>query len=93
MSNFLQTLFNTNHDQPSFLVFVVLAFIAIVVPPAKKNRDIFVAVVLALIFSSLFSWTPGLKIVSPGLSIVVCTVAAAAICAALFPVEEEREAA
>lgn len=58
-------------------------FIAIVVPPAKKNRDIFVAVVLALIFSSLFSWTPGLKTVSPGLSIVICTVAAAAICAAL----------
>ena len=68
-------------------------FIAIVVPPAKKNRDIFVAVVLALIFSSLFSWTPRLKTVSPGLSIVVCTVAAAAICAALFPVKEEREAA
>ena len=68
-------------------------FVAIVVPPAKKNRDVFVAVVLALIFSSLFSWTPGLKTVSPGLSIVVCTVAAAAICAALFPVKEEREAA
>ena len=68
-------------------------FIAIVVPPAKKNRDVFVAVVLALIFSSLFSWTPGLKTVSPGLSIVICTVAAAAICAALFPVKEEREAA
>ena len=50
------------------------------------------AVVLALIFSSLFSWTPGLKTVSPGLSIVVCTVAAAAICAGLFPVKEEREA-
>lgn len=68
-------------------------FVAIVVPPAKKNRDVFVAVVLALIFSSLFSWTPGLKTVSPGLSIVVCTVAAAAICAGLFPVKEEREAA
>ena len=68
-------------------------FVAIVVPPAKKNRDVFVAVVLALIFSSLFSWTPGLKTVSPGLSIVICTVAAAAICAALFPVKEEREAA
>ena len=67
-------------------------FVAIVVPPAKKNRDVFVAVVLALIFSSLFSWTPGLKTVSPGLSIVVCTVAAA-ICAGLFPVKEEREAA
>ena len=32
MSNFLQALFNTNHDQPSFLVFVILAFIALVVP-------------------------------------------------------------
>lgn len=36
MSNFLQTLFNTNHDQPSFLVFVVLAIIAIVVPNLSK---------------------------------------------------------
>ena len=39
MSNFLQTLFNTNHDQPSFLVFVVLAFIAIVVPNLSKYTD------------------------------------------------------
>ncbi|MGM9549758.1 MAG: AzlC family ABC transporter permease [Faecousia sp.] len=68
-------------------------FIAIVVPPAKQNRSIFIAVVLALIFSSLFSWMPGLKTVSPGLSIVICTVAAAAVCAALFPVKEEQEAA
>ena len=67
-------------------------FIAIVVPPAKQNRSIFIAVVLALIFSSLFSWMPGLKTVSPGLSIVICTVAAAAVCAALFPVKEEQEA-
>ena len=36
MSNFLQTLFNTNHDQPSFLVFVVLAIIALVVPNLSK---------------------------------------------------------
>ena len=36
MSNFLQTLFNTNHDQPSFLVFVVLAILAIVVPNLSK---------------------------------------------------------
>ena len=39
MSNFLQTLFNTNHDQPSFLVFVVLAFIAIVVPNLSEYID------------------------------------------------------
>ena len=67
-------------------------FIAIVVPPAKQNRDILAGVVLALILSCLFTWAPGLKSVSPGLSIVICTVAAAGICAALFPVKDEEAA-
>ena len=39
--------------------------------------------------SCLFSWVPGLKEVSAGLAIVICTVAAAAICALVCPVEEE----
>lgn len=40
MNNVLQTLFNTNHEQPSFLVFIILALIAIVVPNvAKYLRD------------------------------------------------------
>ena len=68
-------------------------FIAIVVPPAKKEKEIFITVVLALICSCLFTWMPGLKNVSAGISIVICTVAAAAICAALFPIHEEEEAA
>ena len=68
-------------------------FIAIVVPPAKTDRKILAAVLLALVFSSLFTWTPVLKDVSAGISIVICTVAAAGICAALLPIEEEAEAA
>ena len=68
-------------------------FIAIVVPPAKQERSILAAVVLALIFSCLFTYVPGLKDVSAGISIVVCTMAAAAICAALFPIPEEEVAA
>lgn len=36
MSNIMQTLFNTNHDQPSFLVLLVLVFIAFVVPGITK---------------------------------------------------------
>ncbi len=67
-------------------------FVAIVVPPAKEDRNILIAVVLALIFSSLFSWIPLLQQVSAGIAIVICTVAAAAICAALFPIPEEEEA-
>ena len=68
-------------------------FIAIVVPPAKKEREIFLAVVLSMVLSCLFAWVPGLRQVSAGLSIVLCTVAAAALCAVLFPIPEEEEAA
>jgi len=64
-------------------------FIAIVVPQAREEKPILLSVILALVFSCLFYWAPGLKDVSAGLAIVICTVAAAAICAAVSPVEEE----
>lgn len=63
-------------------------FVAIVVPPARKEKSVAAAVLLAVIFSCLFAWAPVLKELSAGVSIVVCTVAAAGICAALFPVQE-----
>ena len=67
-------------------------FIAIVVPPARKEKPMLAAMGLALLFSCLFTWMPGLKRVSAGLAIVICTVAAAAICAVLFPIPDEEEA-
>lgn len=67
-------------------------FIAIVVPPAKKEREILITVILAMVLSTLFTLVPLLKQVSAGISIVICTVAAAAVCAALFPIPEEEEA-
>ncbi len=68
-------------------------FVAIVVPPAKADRKILIAVILALVCSSLFAWVPALQQVSAGIAIVICTVAAAAICAWLFPIPEEEEEA
>ncbi|MBO7253193.1 MAG: AzlC family ABC transporter permease [Oscillospiraceae bacterium] len=67
-------------------------FIAIVVPPAKKERQVLAAVLLAIVLSSLFAWVPVLQQVSAGISIVICTVAAAAVCAWLFPIQEEEAA-
>jgi len=64
-------------------------FIAIVVPQAREEKPILLSVVLALVFSCLFTWVPGLKQVSGGIAIVICTVAAAAICAVVAPVEQE----
>ena len=67
-------------------------FIAIVVPQARQEKSILVSMALALVFSCMFAWLPGLKTVSAGLAIVICTVAAAAVCALLFPVKEEAAA-
>jgi len=67
-------------------------FIAIVVPQAKEQTPILVSVVLALVFSGMFTWIPWLNQISDGLAIVLCTVAAASLCAVLFPVKEEEAA-
>ena len=67
-------------------------FVAIVVPPARQEKPVLAVVTLAVVLSCLFSWTPGLKDVSAGISIVICTVAAAAVCAVLFPVADEEAA-
>lgn len=64
-------------------------FIAIVVPPAKTEKPVAWAVGLSLVLSCLFAWMPGLKEISGGIAIVLCTVVAAAICAKWFPVEED----
>ena len=64
-------------------------FVAIVVPPAKKEREIFITVVLAMILSCLFAWVPGLNQISPGLAIIASTILAATVCAIVFPVKEE----
>lgn len=66
-------------------------FVAIVVPQAKEEKPILASVILALVFSCLFAWLPLLKQVSGGLAIVICTVAAASLCAVLFPTEEEED--
>ena len=67
-------------------------FIAIVIPPARQEKPVCIVMILALILSCLFAWVPMLKAVSAGISIVLCTVIAAAVCAALFPIPDEEVA-
>ena len=65
-------------------------FIAIVVPPAKEEKAVLAACMAALVLSCLFTWVPVLNTVSAGISIVICTVTAAALCAWLFPIPDEE---
>lgn len=68
-------------------------FIAIVVPVAKKSKAVLIVSCTAILFSCLFRYVPGLNAVSEGISIIICTVAAAVLGAILFPVgRSEKEA-
>ena len=66
-------------------------FIAIIVPPMKKSRSTLLVVCIAVILSCLFAYLPGLNKVSVGFTIIICAVAASAIGAIFFPMEDENE--
>ena len=65
-------------------------FLAIFVPPAKKNRGVLAAVMVAALCSILFHTV--LTFVSGGFAVIISALVSAALCALLFPVAEEEEA-
>ena len=75
--------------QVSLSVLLYGMFIAIVVPQAREEKPLLLSALLALVLSCLFAWVPVLKDLFNGLEIVICTVAAAALCALICPVDEE----
>ena len=64
-------------------------FLAVVVPPARKNKIIAAVVVISMSVSLLFQSIPGLKNISSGFQIILLTVLISAAAAILFPVQEE----
>ncbi|MBR6405588.1 MAG: AzlC family ABC transporter permease [Lachnospiraceae bacterium] len=67
-------------------------FIAIIVPPAKKNRVVLVLVLAGFALSCAFSRIPYLRELSSGTRTIILTVALSAAAALLFPMKEEEEA-
>ncbi len=66
-------------------------FIAIVVPPMKKQGSVRAVVTVSLVISTAFYYIPGLSSLSPGFVIIICTLAAAGLAAFLFPLPEEED--
>lgn len=66
-------------------------FIAIVVPPMKKQGSVRAVVTISLVISTAFYYIPGLSSLSPGFVIIICTLAAAGMGAYLFPLPDEEE--
>ncbi|MEE1057207.1 MAG: AzlC family ABC transporter permease [Acutalibacteraceae bacterium] len=66
-------------------------FIAIIIPPAKKNKSVMKVIIISVLLSCAFKWIPVLNGVSSGFVIIICTVISATVGAILFPVTEEKE--
>lgn len=66
-------------------------FLAIIIPPAKKNSAILKVVIISALLSCAFKWVPVLNKVSSGFVIIICTMVAASIGAFFFPVKEEEK--
>lgn len=74
----------------AFSVALYGMFIAIFIPPARKDKVIAALVALAFAASWLFSWLPGVSALSDGTRTIILTVVLSAGAAALFPRKEEE---
>lgn len=66
-------------------------FVAIVVPAAKKSRPVMIVVLTAVILSCGIHYIPVFQGISAGITVIICTVAAAVAGAILFPVPMDGE--
>lgn len=66
-------------------------FIAIIVPPARENRSVLIAVLLAILASYAFAYIPVLSVFSGGWSVIIITVIVSAFAAWMFPIPEDEE--
>lgn len=66
-------------------------FLAVIIPPARKNRIIAVLVLISFTASFAAAKLPHIAQLSSGTRTIILTVAISAIAAVLFPVREEEE--
>lgn len=68
-------------------------FIAIIIPPARKDRFIGLLIVISMAASFVFTGAPVLKSISSGFRIIILTLVIAGIAAWVRPIEEEKKEA
>ena len=67
-------------------------FLAIIVPPARKERSVALCVLLGFLLSWAAGVLPGIKALSAGMRTIILTVGISAAAALLFPRKEENDA-
>ena len=67
-------------------------FLAIIIPPARKNRIVAALVLLSFALSFACNYLPGVSALSDGTRTIILTVVISAAAAVLFPVKQEETA-
>lgn len=65
-------------------------FLAIIIPPARKEKLIGVIIIVCFVMSYLAARLPVIRNISSGTRIIVLTVIIASVCAIFFPVKDEN---
>lgn len=66
-------------------------FIAIIVPPCKKSRPIFVIVLITVAIALVLKYIPIFSFISSGFRVIAATILGAGLGAALWPIEDTNE--
>lgn len=65
-------------------------FLAIIIPPAKKDRVVCGVVICAMLVSAMFRYLPPLRGVSYGFVVIITTLLVGGAAAFFFPIREDR---
>lgn len=66
-------------------------FLAIIIPPSRKNKSVLFVTVVAAVLSIAFKYL--LSMVSGGFAVIICAIVSAGLGALLFPISDEEEEA
>ncbi len=64
-------------------------FIAIIIPPSRKERSVLAVVIVSAIISIILKYA--VTVVSGGFAVIISAVVASAVAALIFPVKDEEE--
>lgn len=64
-------------------------FLAIIVPPARKNKVLLVLIIISMLTSYLFGILPIIREISSGVRIILLTILLSGAAAILFPIKED----
>ncbi len=70
-------------------IMIYAMFIAIILPPARRDKGVLAVVAIAAVLSCCITFVPFLSWISDGFSIIICAIIAAVVMAIVRPIEDE----